>query len=197
MADRWFTSDLHFDHYNIIRYCGRPFDNVTEMNDYLLTAYNEKVKPQDRVYNLGDITMRRGGKNVKWLKELIGKMNGHKILFPGNHDHFEAKEYLEAGFEDIRATWRDDVGFIYSHIPIHPDSMGSAKANVHGHIHDAEDYHPVVKGDTIQPYLNISIEKTDYKPIHIDELTQLLDRKIKYWREQLESTNNQTRDQGR
>lgn len=189
MAERWIVSDLHFDHYNIIRYCGRPFENVSEMNEYLLTAFNETVKPPDRVYNLGDLTMRRGKKNLPWLKDLVKKFNGHNVLYLGNHDHFDAKEYLEAGFENIRATWRDDLNIVYSHIPIHPESMGSAIANVHGHTHDAPDEDPVVNESwrddgtetvklerVIRPYLNVSIERTDYKPIHIDEVLARINR---------------------
>ena len=31
-SEVWFTSDTHFGHENIIRYCGRPFCNAEEMN---------------------------------------------------------------------------------------------------------------------------------------------------------------------
>lgn len=155
------------------------------MNEFLLDAHNEKVKPQDRVYNLGDLTMHRGKKWLTWLNELVAKLNGHKVLYLGNHDHFEAQDYLNAGFEDIRATWRDDLGIVYSHFPLHPESMGSARANVHGHTHDAPNEAPVIKygspdqgsyikgGERIvQPFINVSVEMTNYRPLHIDELLQ-------------------------
>jgi calcineurin-like phosphoesterase family protein len=195
MSERWIVSDWHLDHDNIIKYCNRPFANGKEMTEALITFHNELVKPQDRVYNLGDVTMHRGKKWVEWLN-IIQKFNGHLILFPGNHDHFEAQEYLNAGFEDIRATWRDDLNIVYSHFPIHPESMGSAVANVHGHTHDAPDEAPVIerKGDkvpafsrgagdaetvikkVIRPYINVSVERTNYRPIHIDELLQRIEK---------------------
>ena len=36
----WFTSDTHFCHENIIRYCNRPFKNVEEMNVLVLELNN-------------------------------------------------------------------------------------------------------------------------------------------------------------
>lgn len=32
----WFTSDTHFSHWNIIRFCSRPFGSIEEMNDELV-----------------------------------------------------------------------------------------------------------------------------------------------------------------
>jgi calcineurin-like phosphoesterase family protein len=179
MAERYIVSDWHLDHDNIIKYCNRPFTNGKEMTEALITYHNEIVKPEDRVYNLGDITMHRGKKWTQWLTDHVTQFNGHKILFPGNHDHFEAQDYLNAGFEDIRATWRDDLGIVYSHFPLHPESMGSARANVHGHTHDAPNEAPVLRyGDAartqriVQPFINVSVEMTNYRPLHIDELLQ-------------------------
>ena len=175
---RWFSSDLHLSHGNIIGYTGRPFKDIREMDEQLLEAHNMFVKPEDHWSCLGDVTIRRGGRlDKEWFIREIRKYNGHKRLYLGNHDHFPIQTYLDAGFEKIYATWRDEQGILFSHIPIHPMSLGSARANVHGHTHQNPDYPPHVGKSKegvkwCKPYINISVERTNYRPISIDEINE-------------------------
>ena len=74
----WITSDTHFGHTNIIRYCSRPFKDADEMNRALVSNWNSVVQPNDTIWHLGDVTFG----NVKVLKELNGTIN----LCLGNHD---------------------------------------------------------------------------------------------------------------
>ena len=173
---RWFSSDHHLSHGNIIKYQNRPFKNIYEMDEALLTYHNELVRPEDHVSFLGDVTIRRGGRiDKEWFKTEMRKYNGHKRLYLGNHDHFPIQVYIDAGFEKVYGTWRDESGILFSHIPVHPNSLGSANANVHGHIHGNPDYPPHQYTDTeghtrCKPYVNISVEVTEYRPISFDEL---------------------------
>jgi calcineurin-like phosphoesterase family protein len=193
MANRWYVSDHHLGHYNILRYGDRPFKDLGEMHDALLTFHNELVKPQDHVSFLGDLTLKRGGRlDKEWLATEIRRYNGHKRLFLGNHDHFPVSFYVgAAGFEKVYATWRSEEGFITSHIPIHPRSLGSATANVHGHIHQNPAYDPVVfevnevnrnqksrrkLPKRVVPYINVSVEAVNYRPVHLDEILAIIKR---------------------
>lgn len=188
MAERWFCSDHHLGHWNILQYAKRPFTSLPEMHDALVTLHNEVVKPQDHVSFLGDVTLKRGGRlDREWLTAEIRRYNGHKRLYLGNHDHFPIKAYLEAGFEKIYATWRSEEGFICSHFPLHPRSLSTATANVHGHIHQAPEFEPVrfeewkrdngnVVPARVVPYVNVSLEAINYKPIHLDEIMQRIRR---------------------
>lgn len=182
----WFSSDLHFHHLNIIRYCNRPFANPKEMNEYLVERHNAYVKPQDHWYNLGDVTMERD--NQGRGLEIVAKLNGHKRLIFGNHDHYAAKHYLKY-FEKVMAVQNIDR-IEFSHFPIHPLSMGSYLANVHGHIHDKPNYDPVLRVDKttgrvwVQPYINISVEKTAYRPVSLDEIKTMIRQEIARWSEQ-------------
>src|ERR1051325_11543971 len=128
----WFSSDHHFHDENIIKFCDRPFGSVTEMNDFLVEQHNARVKPSDHWYCLGDVTMLRD--NQGRGLEILSRMNGHKRLIMGNHDHYAMKHYLKY-FEKVMAMQRlNDLWF--THVPVHPQSLGRCKANVHGHIHN-------------------------------------------------------------
>ena len=54
---RWFTSDLHFGHSNIIRYSGCPFADTGEMNEALIDRWNAVVGNGDEVWVLGDVAL--------------------------------------------------------------------------------------------------------------------------------------------
>lgn len=174
-----------FSHENIIKYAGRPFSGPREMDDFLLSQHNDLVKPEDHVSFLGDVTLRRGGREDKaWFTNLIRRFNGHKRLFLGNHDHFPIQTYIDAGFEKIYATWRDETSIIYSHIPLHPRQLFSVKANVHGHIHQNLSPAPFefIDRDTkkvkVVPYINVSVENTSYGPITHDQILARIDDAI-------------------
>jgi len=172
VVDIYFTSDWHLSHENIIQYSGRPFRNAREMDEALLTLHNETVRPQDHVYNLGDVTMLRGS-GAHRIERLLERFNGHKRLLLGNHDHCSAQWYLRF-FEKVKAVNVLD-NILFTHIPVHPSSLGRFVANVHGHTHTQPDYpaHRRINVDnhvTWVPWINVCVEKTDYRPIHLDEV---------------------------
>ena len=175
MVDMWFTSDWHLFHENIIKWHGRPFDNAQHMNEVLITLHNERVKPQDHVYNLGDVTMLRGS-GAHRVEPLLQRFNGHKRLVLGNHDHCPV-EWYRRFFEKIKAVNVLDQ-IIFTHIPIHPQSLGRFKANVHGHFHSNPSplsmhrIDPTTQQERVVPYVNVCVEVTDYRPISLEEVKQ-------------------------
>ena len=78
----WFTSDLHFCHSNIIKYCNRPYDNTYEMNKDILSIIKKHVKENDVLFNLGDIGMA----SPKLIIDLIDSLELNQIFVSGNHD---------------------------------------------------------------------------------------------------------------
>ena len=43
----FFTSDTHFYHGNIIRFCNRPFKDVEMMNETIISNWNNTVSQDD------------------------------------------------------------------------------------------------------------------------------------------------------
>lgn len=170
MTDVWFISDTHFFHDNIIRYCGRPFANSDIMNECLVENWNSVVKPQDKVYHLGDVALGYGG-DERELSLLLAQLNGHKRLIVGNHDslkspalhkHFEKIE-LWAGF--AKKGW----GFTVSHIPLPIEHLRDGEWCVHGHLHN--------NISSNNQHINICVEQIGYTPIHLDTIEEMIKKR--------------------
>ena len=169
----WFSSDHHIFHKNIIEYGKRPFKDVEEMNEVLIERHNALVKPSDHWTCLGDFVMGRDNQGREL--GILQRMNGHKRLILGIHDHYAMKHYL-IHFEKVMAMNRID-NMWFMHVPCHPMNIGSAKAIIHGHIHQNASPPPVMKidkngKDVIIPYVNISVEVTDYRPLSLEEIKE-------------------------
>jgi calcineurin-like phosphoesterase family protein len=180
--DIWFISDTHFCHSNILKFLDRDekpirggrFPCVEDMNCYMIEQWNSVVKPQDKVYHLGDVFV--GVQRAHEAEEIMKSLNGHKRLILGNHDHVHAPYYRH--FEKID-LWTGGKfkpeGFVCSHIPLRKDQMRDGEVNVHGHIHQNLITWQLGSGASRlwgvdQNYINVCVEHTDYKPVHLDEI---------------------------
>jgi len=81
---KWFTSDTHFGHINIINYCRRPFLDIDEMHREMIGNINAVVHPtRDELFHLGDFA--RGGMEAWDIRNDIKCQRIHLIM--GNHDN--------------------------------------------------------------------------------------------------------------
>lgn len=76
MAVKYFTSDTHFYHGNIIRFCNRPFEDVEMMNETIISNWNNTVGLDDTVFHLGDFCL---GGSAEWTK-ILDRLNGKIYL---------------------------------------------------------------------------------------------------------------------
>ena len=160
----WFTSDTHFFHDNILRYCNRPFKNSLEMNNALIKNWNDLVGKDDIVYHLGDFSF---GKDKKTnIPDLVSKLNGKIHLILGNHDkldstNFTMRFYYDAGFYRVydQPVIINNF-FILSHQPLQWIKDGDAYANIYGHVHNMEMYRTFTKNTCCA-----CVERWNYSPI--------------------------------
>jgi calcineurin-like phosphoesterase family protein len=95
----------------------------------------------------------------------LRRLNGDKVLIRGNHDIFRDEEYREH-FRELRA-YHVVEGMIFSHIPIHEESLGRFGVNVHGHLHANR----VMKDGVVDArYHNVCVETTDFAPILFEDV---------------------------
>lgn len=79
---KYFTSDLHLGHKNVINYCNRPYASVEEMNEQVIFNINCKVGEKDELYILGDMSL-----NPKWVEWALPQLLCKNVyLIMGNHD---------------------------------------------------------------------------------------------------------------
>lgn len=143
-SNRFFTSDQHFGHANILQYesekrrneHGGQFPSIDKMDDYLVDQWNATVAQNDVVYCLGDFCYK-----FQHMCDVMPFVNGDKILIVGNHDPFfkklveadsrskvEAHDLaLQAGFIEIYLQHEiviPNIGLVrLSHFPYTPPNQ--------------------------------------------------------------------------
>jgi calcineurin-like phosphoesterase family protein len=134
----YISSDLHFGHKNILKFCPatRPFENIDQMDEAMITEWNASVRPEDTVYILGDISYREPSHTAK----IFSRLNGKKILIAGNHDEKALKQKIFRDcFEEIHnylEIQRDKRKIVMFHYPIAEwNQMHRGSIHFYGHLH--------------------------------------------------------------
>ena len=183
MPASFLVSDTHFGHAGVCRFLRddgtklRPWDDPAEMDEEMVRRWNETVRPNDKVYHLGDVVINR-----KALVTL-GRLNGDKVLIKGNHDIFKLEDYTKY-FRDVRG-YHVMNGMILSHIPVHESNLYRFGTNIHGHTHsnrvmktisvsETAPYDPrpyTVQKEVIDArYHCVCVEQTDFRPILFEDV---------------------------
>ena len=188
MPATFLVSDTHFGHFGVCKFTGpdgftklRPWDTPEEMDEEMVKRWNETVRPNDKVYHLGDVVINRKALSIMY------RLNGDKVLIKGNHDIFKLEDYTPH-FRDIRG-YHVMAGMILSHIPVHESNLGRFGVNVHGHLHA----HRVMMKDygreVVDPrYHCVCVEQTDFRPILLEDV-------IKRIKEEGGSTDMKSREE--
>ena len=167
------VSDTHFGHAGVCRFTRndgvtklRPWDSAEEMDEAMVAAWNDRVRPNDKVYHLGDVVINRKALPI------LNRLNGDKVLIRGNHDIFKDEDYTPY-FRSLRG-YHVMNGMILSHVPIHPESLGRFGVNIHGHTHAnrvMRDLAVCGRDNVIDTrYHCVCVEQTDFAPILFEDV---------------------------
>lgn len=173
----YFTSDSHFLHNNIIRYCNRPFKDSQEMDDILIKNWNSKVKKDDSVYHLGDVGL---GNPIR-LKYILDELHGKIYLIKGNHEktamnkkcinRFEwVKDYFELNYFDSEDKKMQML--ILFHYPLKTwNKKNYGSFMLFGHVHGR-----IPEDNTLS--MDVGVDCTNYYPISYFEIKEKMKQKI-------------------
>lgn len=168
---RWFISDTHFGHANVIEYSGRPFEHVQVMDDTMIARWNGRVAEEDDVFVLGDF----GLAGTQYLTDVFHALKGNKILIRGNHDGTVSK-MKRIGFDTVLEEAVILIGGMRVQLTHYPYAVFKCQDEVvlHGHIHE--------KG---KPFFEngqmcMCVELWDYAPVSEKVVEKLIQKWVKH-----------------
>ncbi len=175
------TGDEHYGHTNkvggIIKYCNRPFDNIIDHDETMISNHNEVVGPGDTVIHNGDFSWRSVSRTV----EIIKQLNGKHIMIKGSHDKVMEKvarrypdliEYVGYGsaFGSYELVVHNKYHIIVCHynMRVWPRSHYNSW-HCFAHSHCGLD--PVGKSH------DVGVDCNNFYPISFDQLKDIMDTK--------------------
>lgn len=192
---RFYIADLHFFHAAMnVHMDQRGFSSVEKMNEYMIMKWNRKVRKNDEVIVIGDLSWGSAEETNALLKQL----NGRLYLIQGNHDCFLSKRKIDLSrfqwvkpYEEVSDNRRKVV---LCHYPIicyngqyRLDKTGNPKTYMlYGHVHDTRDqrlieqFQEITRSTMIinaqgeEQYIpcnmiNCFCMYSDYEPLTLDE----------------------------
>ena len=182
----WFTSDLHFGHRNIMKFCNRPWETVEEMDKALINNWNSVVGKNDIVFDLGDFAF---ASNNKW-KYILNQLNGHHYLILGNHDvsRYPGDKTMEL-FERVEHQMivKIDDRYVYlNHYPYlcyggsyrgHDQAVWQLFGHVHSGPNDIGKDHDRLS--MLFPYqYDVGIDNNNYYPVSWNQIVDIINNQV-------------------
>lgn len=172
------TADLHFGHQGILGFERSQFKSIKEHDEYIIRRLNEKLRPGDVLYVLGDVGFRGSKQTLAELGRKLRRIECRKkILVFGNHDRFSKQEALGLGFDEVHLgpiyyeSSRVPGGIILSHQPVREALDNPYAINVHGHLHGG--------ALDLPNYYNANIAQCGYQPLPLNRFEELAEKSLK------------------
>ena len=192
---KFFTSDTHFEHEDVIKGSNRPFANIAEHDKALIANWNSVVTPDDDIYHLGDFAYNPFYRNSSKETEdkayetfaaILEQLNGRIHWVYGNHDPIKKKNLMNALKQyfvwtgtQLEISIRDEdlekknQKILLHHCPweewYHKDNGGW---QLHGHMHNKLPDRP----DLLR--LDVGVDCQNYTPVSYAQLKEQMSHKI-------------------
>lgn len=185
MAKKFYISDLHFGHGNVLKFDSRPFSSVEEMEETIVINWNTVVSKEDSVYILGDFCW--SSQEKEWIR-ILNRLNGSKFLIKGNHDLKNMSPSLKSKFTqvvDYKEITDNGRHVIMSHYPmlLYKGSYNPNTYMLCGHVHTTRENDFLIQwrnqlkdtaentGDNLGNIINVGcmMPYVNYTPRTLDE----------------------------
>lgn len=182
----WITSDTHFNHNREFIYKARGFDSVQDMNEAIVTRWNEVVAPDDEVYLLGDVMLGDSDAGIELVKQLNGVI--HIIL--GNHDtdsrvklYYSLPNVTEVALA-AKIKYKKHH-FFMTHYPcltgnLEKEELSQMTLNLYGHTHQKSNFY------NDMPYCyHVGVDSHNCYPVSLDQIIKEMYNKVEECKEYL------------
>ena len=164
MPRTWLTADTHFHHRRVIDLCSRPFSDVAEMHETMVSRWNAIVGRSDVVWHLGDFAWRdRDGEAAA----IFSRLSGRKHLVVGNHDGDAVRALPWESQQQMAQVVVDGQRLHLCHYPL-LEWQGFHRGAWHlfGPVHGA------VEG--VGASLDVGVDEWDFGPVSLDDVRRRL-----------------------
>lgn len=188
----FFTSDTHFSHGNIIKYCKRPFMSGEEefmlesgkhfrvsqstidlMNVTMVDRINAEVGPKDVLWHLGDFAWN----GIGVVKEFLDKINCKNInLIWGNHDYPEMAKLFPNNWEQCLLI-ADGKHIHLNHYPQHSwEGSHHGWWHLFGHVHGGLDKNRL-ENPAWAMSMDIGVDSHDFYPKSLAQIESIFSKR--------------------
>lgn len=203
----WFTSDLHLDHSNIIKYSNRKFlsakdqeefdflkgkwdrskyriskESTDMMNDHIIDNINKFVKKDDILFHLGDFTFAPKFSYRDTARYFMDRINCENVYnIWGNHDHREIEPLFKDCFSLVEVYIDNQLYVLCHYCMLTWNKSHHASIQLYGHSHsNLEEF-----AETVMPgrkSIDVGIDNAykvlgEYRPFSHYEINEMMSKK--------------------
>lgn len=170
MSNRFFSSDLHLGHNNIIKYCNRPFKNIEKMNLSLIRNINNRIKDNDILIHVGDFAFYGREKGIECTRinpnNYINDIKCNVVNIRGNHDYNNRVKSVGVFLITMLGKYKASIAHRPSNQLNFNVNMFKVDVHVCGHVHEKWKY-MYINGIL---NINVGVDVWKFNPIREDEL---------------------------
>ena len=177
----FFCSDSHYGHYNICKYCHRPFQSRSDMDQTLIKNWNAVVPEDGIVIHCGDFMLPHN-EDIKEYNKYLNQLHGRVLLLRGNHD----RASLDWVSDKLIAV-RDQAMIVVDGVKIfaqhYPCAAFNGDYHVYGHIHTLADGSCYgIDGDVTKVMrkntYDVGVDQNGYTPVSYWQLCDIFRKKM-------------------